>query len=168
MKKNNIDFDLANYIYKKIICHNYKGDLLIELNEKEINDLFYNDVKIYYDDKIKKPAFNRIIKAFKKIVESKEIKFYNDEIQLNDDRTLWLLNNDVVIDWDGFQLIASDFLDSFTIDTGIDVFQDGRSGRHIVIENNIKNFINSLEYRKIILKLQNDLIKYINKNYKGE
>lgn len=141
--------ELAKYIYDKYIrTANYgRGDTFAELKE-------------YYDSDLKKWTYNKIVKLFNKTFENENFCYYGNEIQLDENYNLFEINVD--IDGELYWFYADNYLKTFEEKFGIKIGCNGRGGRHIVIENNVDNFINYTTLQEYYEDLRNDFISFIN------
>ncbi len=150
--------ELAKYIYDNYI-RVANGGRKVELC---VDEDTFRELKDYYDSGLKKRTYNKIINLFYDTLDNEHFRYYENEIELDDYRVLWDI--DTEIDEETYWLYADDFLRSFDTDFGVETFYSGRSARHIVIKNNIDNFINYSELRNEYIKVRNDFIAFINSN----
>lgn len=156
-KLTDYEKDLANYMYKEYISfHNY-GKIL----DCNIDTDTFKELKEYYDEDLNKRAFNKIVKLFNKTLSNKSFRYYNTSIQLNDNHTLFSIDRED-LNFESYQMIVEDFLNGFEEDTDTKVYTDGRSGRHIVVKDNVENFINFNWLQEIQMNLESEMITYIN------
>lgn len=104
---------------------------------------------------------------FEKIVnisyELKEncLNYYEDMLELNDNHTLWEITKE--ISPEEYFIKVNEKLHEFESITGIEVFIEGRSGRHICIEDTLENAYRLNELKILQEKLEHELIEEINR-----
>ena len=145
----------ANYLYNYYV--NNKNYDLLHLKEYTFIILQNN-----YDETLTKRSYNKIFKMFENTLNNPNFKYYDGMIQLSENRTLWQINNNK-IDSEYYENLVNYYLQLFENETNVKIFQEGRNGRHIVIENNAKNFINYSELQQIQANFENELINQCNK-----
>jgi len=148
--------ELAKYIYDKYITTANYG----RTTYFEIDDDTFAELKEYYDSDLKKWTYNKIVKLFNKTLENENFRYYENEIQLDENHNLFEINVD--IDEELYWFYADNYLETFEEEFGIKIGYNGRGGRHIVIENNVDNFINYTTLQEYYKDLRNDFIAFIN------
>ena len=135
-----IDYDLIKYM----------------MSEYEYYSKFpeYNDVVEEYYGSLTKEEYNKAIEIANKI---KDIPTYNGALELSDNHTLYELKSlddaydsyseDVYYTYSQF---VEDAVRTFEEDTGVKLYGEGRSGRHIVVDDTIEN------------RIKYDELKYVN------
>lgn len=161
MKANELNYEereLAKYIYQNYIRVANSGRK-VELCTDE--DTF-RELKDYYDNDLTKKTYNKIIKLFNETLANEYFRYYEGDIQIDDTRVLWEIDTD--IDEGNYWFYADYFLRDFDMNFGVETHYAGRGYRHIVIKDNIDNFINYNELRNEYIKVRNDFIEFINSN----
>lgn len=123
----------------------------------------YDDITYDYDDTISKEQYNQCYNYIKDLANS--IKYYEFEgityIQLSDNKTL----NEITVDnldIDYYVAVVASYLDKFKQQTGVDVYQSGRMGKHICVDNTLSNAQKYEELQDKLLELEKDMINFIN------
>ena len=110
---------------------------------------------------------NKIDKALR------DVKFYSGDsgllIELNDNHTMWELEarDDVDSNYaieDYFSMVDAALV-RFENETGVEVWQAGRSGRHICVENNVYNLLDYYKLCEVQRKLEDEVIQEFNETY---
>ena len=148
--ENNIDMELAKYLYDES-----EGDV------EYIPD--HEDVVYYYSDDITEEVFTKTYEYVKNLIES--IKYYNSEgttlIELSDNRTMQEITNDN-IDAEEYWTVANLYLETFEMETGVEVYTEGRSSRHICVANTFENAKRYKELQQKQQELEQQFINEIN------
>lgn len=101
-----------------------------------------------------------------------DFKFYQEwngdrYLELHDNHTIWNINKDFDLnDYESEVLIATLVMESYF--KGLQIYQLGRSGRHICVEDTP---INRRRYKHLVVRakqLEEDLINYFNNEYEME
>jgi hypothetical protein len=84
---------------------------------------------------------------------------YRDYIQLHDNRTIWNCNkyND-----DVYNQLVVEAISEFEASMGVKVYLEGRSGRHICVEDNPHNRQQFINMRRRALFLEKQVISAMN------
>ena len=118
----------------------------------------YND---YFDDN---EAFIRIVKCSLELKEKLKGRIYNADklqmLELSNNHTLFDINSD--IDMETYYMLVKDKMDEFESITDVEVFAEGRSGRHMCVYNNLENAYRYDELCNIQQKLEQELIDELN------
>lgn len=144
--------ELAEYLYGYVES-NYRGEPSSKLPN-------ISEVREYYDDRLSKRSYDKVVKLLYATIQNENFKYYEGKIQLDETRNYWELEKD--IDQDTFWQTADDYLDMFEEETGVPAGYSGRSFRHVLIENNVKNFINYKELWYAYQKIRQEFIDYLN------
>lgn len=148
--ENNIDMELAKYLYDES-----EGDV------EYIPD--HEDVVYYYSDDITEEVFTKTYEYVKNLIES--IKYYNSEgttlIELSDNRTMQEITNDN-IEAEEYWTVANLYLETFEMETGVEVYTEGRSSRHICVANTFENAKRYKELQQKQQELEQQFINEIN------
>lgn len=148
--ENNIDMELAKYLYNES-----EGDV------EYIPD--HEDVVYYYSDDITEEVFTKTYEYVKNLIES--IKYYNSEgtilIELSDNRTMQEITNDN-IEAEEYWTVANLYLETFEMETGVEVYTEGRSSRHICVANTFENAKRYKELQQKQQELEQQFINEIN------
>ena len=148
--ENNIDMELAKYLYDES-----EGDV------EYIPD--HEDVVYYYSDDITEEVYTKTYEYVKNLIES--IKYYNSEgttlIELSDNRTMQEITNDN-IEAEEYWNIANLYLETFEMETGVEVYTEGRSSRHICVDNTFENAKRYKELQQKQQELEQQFINEIN------
>ncbi len=163
-KSVDYDINLAEYIYDNL-------DVEISRHGYYTFDedvLTYEDVIEDYDDRITRKVFNKTKSIVVKALQEEDLKFYtpyNSDtlIELSDNHTLWQIN--VPIDEVEYGAVLEQYLEKFTQETGVEIFTEGRSGRHICVPNTVDNLIRFSELQDVQSRLESEMINHINTNY---
>lgn len=161
MKANELNYEereLAKYIYEHYISTRNYGRV-VELN---IDEDTFAELKDYYDSGLKKWTYNKIIRLFNNTLSNEHFRYYENDIELDDTRVMWDINTD--IDEETYWFYADCFLRDFDTNFGVETLFAGRGYRHIVIKDNIDNFINYNKLRNEYIKVRNNFIEFINSN----
>ena len=125
-----LDEDLLNYMYNE---SEFDSDGATYIPD-------YDDITYDYDDTITEDDYKQCYNYIKDLTDL--IKYYEFEgityIQLSDNRTL----NEITVDnldVDYYTAIVEEYLGKFEQETGVEVYQAGRMGRHIVVDNTLDN-----------------------------
>lgn len=103
-----------------------------------------------YIASVTKSEYLKIYKNVKQATQNVEDHFYNGMIELSDRATMnELTNADRNID--EWAQIVTKKLEQFEEETKVGVWQDGRMGRHIVVED---NYYNARDYNKLCATLE--------------
>lgn len=123
----------------------------------------YDDITYDYDDTITKADYKQYYNYIKDLTDL--IKYYEFEgityIQLSDNRTL----NEITVDnldVDYYIAIVEEYLGKFEQETGVEVYQAGRMGRHIVVDNTLDNAKRYEELQEVLFRLEKEMINFIN------
>ena len=148
-----IDYDLIKYM----------------MSEYEYYSKFpeYNDVVEEYYGSLTKEEYNKAIEIANKI---KDIPTYNGALELSDNHTLYELKSlddaydsyseDVYYTYSQF---VEDAVRTFEEDTGVKLYGEGRSGRHIVVDDTIENRIKYDELKEKQAELEKWVINNTNR-----
>ncbi len=83
-------------------------------------------------------------------------------LQLHDHHTVWKLDNDKKTDEDFYSLVESAKI-QFEMETGVDLLFEGRSGRHICVDDTPENSRHFQYLQNKALKLEKWVINEFNK-----
>ena len=148
--ENNIDMELAKYLYDES-----EGDV------EYIPD--HEDVVYYYSDDITEEVYTKTYEYVKNLIEN--IKYYNSEgttlIELSDNRTMQEITNDN-IEAEEYWTVANLYLETFEMETGVEVYTEGRSSRHICVANTFENAKRYKELQQKQQELEQQFINEIN------
>ena len=148
--ENSIDMELAKYLYDES-----EGDV------EYIPD--HEDVVYYYSDDITEEVFTKTYEYVKNLIES--IKYYNSEgttlIELSDNRTMQEITNDNITS-EEYWTVANLYLETFEMETGVEVYTEGRSSRHICVANTFENAKRYKELQQKQQELEQQFINEIN------
>lgn len=148
--ENNIDMELAKYLYDES-----EGDV------EYIPD--HEDVVYYYSDDITDEVYTKTYEYVKNLIEN--IKYYNSEgttlIELSDNRTMQEITNDNITS-EEYWTVANLYLETFEMETGVEVYTEGRSSRHICVANTFENAKRYKELQQKQQELEQQFIKEIN------
>lgn len=114
---------------------------------------------------VDKETLDRAIELLTKLISS--VKFYVGDngasLELNDNHTLWDINApdgyEGEFDYDYYQYLVDQALDDFEERTGVEAHQEGRMGRHIVVDITFDNMIRFDELKAIQEELEADVIE---------
>lgn len=114
---------------------------------------------------VNKETLDKAIELLTKLISS--VKFYVGDngasLELNDNHTLWDINAPDEykgeFDYDYYQYLVEQALDDFKERTGVEAHQDGRMGRHIVVDITFDNMIRFDELKAIQEELEADVIE---------
>lgn len=114
---------------------------------------------------VDKETLDKAIELLTKLISS--VKFYVGDngasLELNDNHTLWDINAPDEykgeFDYDYYQYLVEQALDDFEERTGVEVHQDGRMGRHIVVDITFDNMTRFDELKAIQEELEADVIE---------
>lgn len=102
-----------------------------------------DDVQRYVYEDATQEDVDKVSKQLEDLIAN--ARFYKEDgelyIQLNDNRTLYDIDNDNV-DEQLYNDLLEPYFDAFEEDTGVQLYQAGRSGRHIVVKFNLENLEN--------------------------
>lgn len=102
-----------------------------------------DDVQRYVYEDATQEDVDKVSKQLEDLITN--ARFYKEDgevyIQLNDNRTLYDIDNDNV-DEQLYNDLLEPYFDAFEEDTGVQLYQAGRSGRHIVVKFNLENLEN--------------------------
>lgn len=102
-----------------------------------------DDVQRYVYEDATQEDVDKVSKQLEDLITN--ARFYKEDgelyIQLNDNRTLYNIDNDNV-DEQLYNDLLEPYFDAFEEDTGVQLYQAGRSGRHIVVKFNLENLEN--------------------------
>lgn len=154
--------EYASYLYNEA-----SGEIENIPTFEETNDYYFYITKKNYND-----IYNMVVKAINNVKDNLYSYDYSKQkIELSDRATLLYLDTieKENIEYKAEQLYC--FLRDiafvkFENETGVEIYQDGRSGRHIVVED---NFYNAYNYDKLCSKqekYEDWLIKEYNKEIK--
>lgn len=148
--ENNIDMELAKYLYDES-----EGDV------EYIPD--HEDVVYYYSDDITDEVYTKTYEYVKNLIEN--IKYYNSEgttlIELSDNRTMQEITNDNITS-EEYWTVANLYLETFEMETGVEVYAEGRSSRHICVANTFENAKRYKELQQKQQELEQQFINEIN------
>lgn len=148
--ETNIDMELAKYLYDES-----EGDV------EYIPD--HEDVVYYYSDDITDEVYTKTYEYVKNLIEN--IKYYNSEgttlIELSDNRTMQEITNDNITS-EEYWTVANLYLETFEMETGVEVYVEGRSSRHICVANTFENAKRYKELQQKQQELEQQFIKEIN------
>ena len=106
------------------------------------------------------------------------VKFYNDYnntglyIELSDNHTFWSINGpdgfDGEFDYDLYNFFVEQACDEFETKTGVELYQCGRSGRHICVDVNFDNVLNYDNLCKLQAELEQQVIGEAESNCFGQ
>lgn len=114
---------------------------------------------------VAKETLDKAIELLTKLISS--VKFYVGDngasLELNDNHTLWDINApdeyEGEFDYDYYQYLVDQALDDFEERTGVEAHQDGRMGRHIVVDITFDNMTRFDELKAIQEELEADVIE---------
>lgn len=148
--ETNIDMELAKYLYDES-----EGDV------EYIPD--HEDVVYYYSDDITDEVYTKTYEYVKNLIEN--IKYYNSEgttlIELSDNRTMQEITNDNITS-EEYWTVANLYLETFEMETGVEVYTEGRSSRHICVANTFENAKRYKELQQKQQELEQQFINEIN------
>ena len=148
--ETNIDMELAKYLYDES-----EGDV------EYIPD--HEDVVYYYSDDITDEVYTKTYEYVKNLIEN--IKYYNSEgttlIELSDNRTMQEITNDNITS-EEYWTVANLYLETFEMETGVEVYAEGRSSRHICVANTFENAKRYKELQQKQQELEQQFINEIN------
>lgn len=128
-----LDYMLAECDFK--VYSDGKAEITYIPDLDDVQRYVYEDATQEDVDKVSKQLEDLITNA----------RFYKEDgelyIQLNDNRTLYDIDNDNV-DEQLYNDLLEPYFDAFEEDTGVQLYQAGRSGRHIVVKFNLENLEN--------------------------
>ena len=154
IRKGSNTYQLLEYLYDNDIWVDKRGNI-----KKDISS--YEQVKEYYDNNIRRDTYNRAYK----ILDELDVKFYDGYIELSDNHTMWEIRSDISVElyWTWVEFFAQMFYE----ETGVQVYCEGRSGRHVVVEANLDNVLKIDKLKEVQQRLEEALIARCN-NYKEE
>lgn len=126
----------------------YNDHLAIDLEENE-----------YLPDSMYTKIVRILDKALAEIYG--EGLIYNKFLELNDNYTLLSIPSDV--DKEVYWNKVGSAFNQFENETGVELFAEGRSGRHICVNNTAYNAVNYKELKQIQEGLEQEIIDYFNK-----
>lgn len=144
--ESNID-EYARYLFDQA-----EGDVDYIPSFEETND---------YIMEIDEDTYNKAYEIAKKALETVSEHSYNGMLELSDNHTLWELEDSGKSDEEWWSIVNSKFA-AFEAETGVEVWQDGRMGRHIVVENNFENAVNYDKLCEVQKKLEQEAIDEFN------
>lgn len=114
---------------------------------------------------VDKETLDKAIELLTKLISS--VKFYVGDngasLELNDNHTLWDINApdgyEGEFDIENYQYLVDQALDDFVEITGVEAYQDGRMGRHIVVDVTFDNMLRFDELKEVQEKLEADVIE---------
>ena len=148
---------LLGYIYNNFIYSN-RDKVYLEPNKASI----VTYVRSEYDSAAKIKSIEKVLSIINDILSS-GFKFYEGNIQLNDNRTMWNIN--VNIDTEEYWKLVEDYAIIFENKTGVKLSLAGRMNRHVVVENTVENFLNYIYLRDVQTECETNLVNYINTHY---
>lgn len=132
----------------------------------DLHDWSTKDEYGNYEENVYINSEEDFIKLVEIALDAKELvvdNLYNGLIELSNNPTLFFINAD--IDIEEYWMHAGDKLRAFEVMTGTDVYTEGRSSRHICVDNNLMNAYRYEELQKTINLLEQELIDQINGDY---
>lgn len=145
--------DLLNYMYNE---SEFDSDGATYIPD-------YDDITYDYDDTITEDDYKQCYNYIKNLTDL--IKYYEFEgityIQLSDNRTL----NEITVDnldVDYYTAVVEEYLGKFEQETGVEVYQAGRMGRHIVVDNTLDNAKRYEQLQEVLFRLEKEMINFIN------
>lgn len=148
-----LDEDLLDYMYNE---SEFDSDGVTYIPD-------YDDITYDYDDTITEDDYKQCYNYIKDLTDS--IRYYEFErityIQLSDNRTL----NEITVDnldVDYYTAIVEEYLGKFEQETGVEVYQAGRMGRHIVVDNTLDNAKRYEQLQEVLFRLEKEMINFIN------
>lgn len=148
-----LDEDLLDYMYNE---SEFDSDGVTYIPD-------YDDVTYDYDDTITEDDYKQCYNYIKNLTDL--IKYYEFEgityIQLSDNRTL----NEITVDnldVDYYTAIVEEYLGKFEQETSVEVYQAGRMGRHIVVDNTLDNAKRYEQLQEVLFRLEKEMINFIN------
>ena len=117
-----------------------------------------------------KKEYKVVSAMVKEAIENVADHFYNDKIELSDNATLNDLRGDFnEADADEVQMVYGNLVEqafkNFQEETGVEAWQDGRMGRHIIVDNNFYNAYHYNELCEAQSKWENWVIDELEKKY---
>lgn len=124
---------------------------LYEEAEGDVDGIPDYETVLNYFFYVTKREYNLLYKRVKLAIENVADHFYNGKIELSNRATINRLYGNIDdVDPEETMWTYSDLvrnaLESFEKETGVEVWQDGRMGRHIVVDD---NFSNAYNYNKL-------------------
>ena len=147
----------ANMIYEDVLSNDWTLEDWSNKNEYDE----YEENSYIPDDN----DFIEIVKIsldIKKRIEDKEIELYDRLLQLSDNHTIFELNPKEDIDMETYWMHARDKFDAFEKETGVELFGEGRSSRHICVHNTLENACRYDELQEVQKRLERELINEFN------
>ena len=86
-------------------------------------------------------------------------EYYDEMLELHDRHTLWDVYGISDLDWVGIVDIVAE---KFKVQTGVTVYFEGRSGRHICVDITLDNLINYDKLVETALDLEDEAIEMAN------
>lgn len=135
------------------------------------------EVQDWYDENVTEEMYNKVVAIVTKALEN--VKFYRADnktlIELNDNHTMW----DIEIPegkeagFDSYMTyrysdVVTEAANEFEEETGVPMYFEGRSGRHVCVPN---NFLNAYKYNELKSKqeqLEKEVIEKVEFELKGE
>lgn len=112
--------------------------------------------------------FAKLVKLSIELKEKLKGKFYSVDneqmLQLSDNHTIWELNPKKDIDMETYWMLARDKFNAFEQETGVELFGEGRSSRHICVHNTLENAYRYDELCRVQKRLEQELIEEINRD----
>ena len=129
--------EFATYLYKEA-----NGDIDHIPSYEETNEYFFDCNKAQYKS---------LYKAVEKAVNNASEHYYNGRIELSDRRTMGNLYGNIDdVDPDeslfAYEKLRDEAFAKFEEETGVEIWQDGRMGRHIVVDD---TFYNAYHYDEL-------------------
>lgn len=153
IESTQLDEDLLDYMYNE---SEFDSDGVTYIPD-------YDDITYDYDDTITEYDYKQYYNYIKDLTDL--IKYYEFEgityIQLSDNRTL----NEITVDnldVDYYTAVVEEYLGKFEQETGVEVYQAGRMGRHIVVDNTLDNAKRYEELQEVLFRLEKEMINFIN------
>lgn len=109
--------------------------------------------------------YARIVKWSFKLKDKLSGNLYNELslLQLSDNHTLWEIHPKKDIDGETYWMLVEHKCKEFEKITGVEVFTEGRSSRHICVENTLENAYRYDELCRVQERLEQELIDEINR-----
>lgn len=144
-------------INKKIITALYESENYSQSELEEYASYLYNEADGDVNDipdyeecidwivNVDKNTYKKLYKMVKQAIENVSGNMYNGKIELSDNHTLWNIAGNFTPE--DFMFYRDEAIRQFEEETGIEMWQDGRSGRHIVVDD---NFTNAYHYNELV------------------
>ena len=156
--KNEYDREFLEYLLREVEI-NRDGEVIY------IPD--FEDAETYKD--LTQEEYNKSINYLKSLIEKAD--FYESDgelyIQLNDNHTFWEIDNGN-IDFEFIDDYLKPYFDAFEENTGVELWQAGRSGRHIVVKLTLDNLERYDELKQEQEKQEKAFIEEMNSYGKEE